>query len=261
MQSDTTLAGSEASTSVFVPVAGYTKTSAAREPSTHMFGQSATGAANTSLHHEGASSGSVKPEHDLAISVEDSAQVSSTNHSSASHHDAFQSTLQQPSGTTASAVSWPAAAVVQMEDAHAASATESKRPLSSHPPGSVCRHDLSGAAMMMRAALLTETSATLATPPETDAHVQQPPPKRQKKVFVHGNYSSYYGYRLGTKLAEDPRLQVGFPEHLCSCLSCMLQVPLLHLDLVLVLSCYSSSCGSSAACNDLVTGTTMRNYK
>ena len=231
MQSDTTLAGSEASTSVFVPVAGYTKTSAAREPSTHMFGQSATGAANTSLHHEGASSGSVKPEHDLAICVEDSAQVSSTNHSSASYQHAFQSSLQQPSDTTASAVSWPAASVLQTDVAQTAQATESKRPLSSQQPGNVCRHDLSGAAMMMRAAMLTETSSTLATPPETDAHAQQPPPKRQKKVFVHGNYSAYYGYRLGTELAEDPRLQVGFPQHLCSCTACMLQFPLLHLEL------------------------------
>jgi hypothetical protein len=65
---------------------------------------------------------------------------------------------------------------------------------------------MSAAALAVHASLVPQAVHTSsASPPETDAH--EPSAKRQKRVFIHGNYNRYYGYRLGSELEEDPRLQ------------------------------------------------------
>ncbi|KAK7398973.1 hypothetical protein VNO78_10147 [Psophocarpus tetragonolobus] len=37
---------------------------------------------------------------------------------------------------------------------------------------------------------------------------QKPNSKKRKQIFPYGNYKSYYGYRIGQGVDEDPRLQV-----------------------------------------------------
>ncbi len=39
--------------------------------------------------------------------------------------------------------------------------------------------------------------------------------RKQRPVFLHGNYSRYYGYRLGYAFEEDPRMQVRGPVQGC----------------------------------------------
>ena len=82
-------------------------------------------------------------------------------------------------------------------------------------PQPICRRDMSTAALAVHAGLNLHTaSATPASPPSTDAREvdinveSEPGAKRQKRVFIHGNYNRYYGYRLGSELEEDPRLKV-----------------------------------------------------
>ena len=87
------------------------------------------------------------------------------------------------------------------------------RPVSSQPAALVCRRDMSSAALAVQASLAPSSSSDLitsaaASPPSTDAQEAQPAAKRQKRVFLHGNYNRYYGYRLGAELEEDPRVQV-----------------------------------------------------
>ena len=80
---------------------------------------------------------------------------------------------------------------------------------------------MSSAALAVQASLASSSSPDLtpsaaASPPTTAAREPQPAAKRQKRVFLHGNYNRYYGYRLGADLAEDPRVQVSFcpvPRH------------------------------------------------
>ena len=98
--------------------------------------------------------------------------------------------------------------------------TRSARPLHSaseqQHAGGVCRHDMSSMAMAMQASLMIPSvlhSTATVSPPGTAADFEHPPAKRQKQVFLHGNYKAYYGYRLGTEFDEDPRLQVGSLLH------------------------------------------------
>ncbi|KAL0559613.1 hypothetical protein IC582_004228 [Cucumis melo] len=43
---------------------------------------------------------------------------------------------------------------------------------------------------------------------QTEAERKQNPKKHRKHAFPYGNYRNYYGYRVGQKLVEDPRLKV-----------------------------------------------------
>lgn len=77
------------------------------------------------------------------------------------------------------------------------------------PAALICRRDMSSAALAVQASLTPPCpDPTSASPPETHAQEEQVPAKRQKRVFQHGNYNRYYGYRLGAALEEDPRIQV-----------------------------------------------------
>lgn len=124
------------------------------------------------------------------------------------------------------------------------------RPISSLQPGGVCRHDMSGAARLMQASMLTgmltlsgatEASVTTA-PPVTSASTPQHEPKRHKKIFMHGNYKAYYGYRLGTELTEDPRVQVkGLSPIVCQpCPS--IRKPLAATVLMHAVKCLDQQC-------------------
>lgn len=77
------------------------------------------------------------------------------------------------------------------------------------PSSLICRTDMSAAALAVQASFVPQAVHTsTASPPTTDAHEAEPSAKKQKRVFIHGNYNRYYGYRLGSELEEDPRLQV-----------------------------------------------------
>ncbi|CAK9329412.1 unnamed protein product [Citrullus colocynthis] len=43
---------------------------------------------------------------------------------------------------------------------------------------------------------------------KTKEKLKQNPKKRRKHAFPYGNYRDYYGYRVGQKVVEDPRLKV-----------------------------------------------------
>lgn len=75
--------------------------------------------------------------------------------------------------------------------------------------GLICRRDMSAAALAVHASFVPQNvHSSTVSPPITDAQEAEPSTKRQKRVFLHGNYNRYYGYRLGSELEEDPRLQV-----------------------------------------------------
>ncbi|DBA74259.1 TPA: hypothetical protein ACH3X1_011044 [Trebouxia sp. C0004] len=78
------------------------------------------------------------------------------------------------------------------------------------PPVSlICRIDMSAAALAVHASFVPQAVHTSsASPPVTNAHEADQSAKKQKRVFIHGNYNRYYGYRLGSEVEEDPRLQV-----------------------------------------------------
>ena len=68
---------------------------------------------------------------------------------------------------------------------------------------------MSAAALAVHASFVPQNvHSSTVSPPITDAQEAEPSTKRQKRVFLHGNYNRYYGYRLGSELEEDPRLQV-----------------------------------------------------
>ena len=84
-------------------------------------------------------------------------------------------------------------------------------PILGPPAALVCRRDMSSTALAVQASLgLSPPDLSAALPPTTDAQEAQPQVKRQKRVFLHGNYNRYYGYRLGAALEEDPRVQVRY---------------------------------------------------
>lgn len=147
----------------------------------------------------------------LAVPSGCSAQVSSNRPTSAGIQ-AMQHPVEQQYPAIATAMSTPVISAPQTESAKTAQSQQRQRPPSSQQPGAICRQDLSGVAMLLQSSMANHLSASenvaISTLPETDANSPQPPAKRHKKVFVHGNYKAYYGYRLGTELTEDPRLQV-----------------------------------------------------
>ena len=94
---------------------------------------------------------------------------------------------------------------------HTGTSTMSSRAqtVPSQPAALICRIDMSPAALAMQASFMPQhPDSTAASPLDTDMQEAQLPAKRQKRVFQHGNYNRYYGYRLGAALAEDPRIQV-----------------------------------------------------
>ena len=79
----------------------------------------------------------------------------------------------------------------------------------SQPAALVCRRDMSSAALAVQASFMPPFhDPTASSPQDTGVQEAQLPAKRQKRVFQHGNYNRYYGYRLGAALEEDPRIQV-----------------------------------------------------
>lgn len=200
------LVGSEASSITYVPGSSCHDQHAAPEDHPVRV-QQPTGVSAPSTQAAAASMTLLGHMHDLA-STEGPAPVSNNDCMSASFQPAMQLTEQK-------ALTLPAATAVVMPMASTAAIPfllARHRPASSQQPSSVCRQDMSGAARLMQANMSTGTSASSSsvavTPPETAASTPQDLPKRHKKVFVHGNYKAYYGYRLGTELSEDPRLQV-----------------------------------------------------
>ena len=95
------------------------------------------------------------------------------------------------------------------DDTGYSKACSQAQPMSSQPAALVCRRDMSFAALAVQATFAPPSpDPTAALPPSSDAEEAQPSAKRQKRVFLHGNYNRYYGYRLGAALEEDPRVQV-----------------------------------------------------
>lgn len=133
------------------------------------------------------------------LSVQVSSSICSKNVASCA--SAPSSTQQHPNGASLDT------------DSPAQLATHTVKPKSVNPgyrpPVSlICRVDMSAAALAVHASLVPQAvHASSASPPDTDAHEAEPSAKRQKRVFIHGNYNRYYGYRLGSELEEDPRLQ------------------------------------------------------
>lgn len=107
------------------------------------------------------------------------------------------------------AVSTAVSIAVCADDTGASNASSRAQPGPYQPAALICRRDMSSAALAVQASLTPPCpDPTTASPPETHAQEEQVPAKRQKRVFQHGNYNRYYGYRLGAALEEDPRIQV-----------------------------------------------------
>ena len=211
MDSGSVLAGSEASTTVCMPPICQDQVSV---PVSCVTVRNNDSIASAHLCSQQASSVSIRAANALAVQSESCAQLSSNRQSSAGGQ-AVQHILQQiPVVLAASAASTPANSAAQTEFAKTAQSRHRQRPPSSQQPRAICRQDMSDVAVLLQSNMGNELSApgdvAITDSPETDATSPQPPSKRQKKVFVHGNYSAYYGYRLGTELTEDPRLQVYF---------------------------------------------------
>lgn len=103
----------------------------------------------------------------------------------------------------------PSTAQPTQESEPLVAAHSQAKPACSQPAALVCRRDLSFAALAVQASFSPSASdPAAASPPTTEAQTAQPAAKRQKRVFLHGNYNRYYGYRLGAELEEDPRVQV-----------------------------------------------------
>lgn len=105
-----------------------------------------------------------------------------------------------------------------------------KRRKSSREPATSCREDLSTVACLL--SVNTTSTSTKATVPDgapcqreaeakneqdnhavhTDEDIARPKQRKQRRCFRYGNYSSYYGYRIGRALGDDPRLSV-FERH------------------------------------------------
>lgn len=210
MDSGSVLGGSQASTTVCMPLAGCQDQIPVPVSCYTVRNNDLTAPAYLA---NSASNVLVRTANALAVRPGSSAQVSSNRPASAGAQATQHTPEQQdPVLTAASAMSAPVISAAQTESAKTAQSQWRQRPPSSQQPGAICRQDLSGVAMLLQSSMANHLSASenvaITTPPETDANSPQPPPKRQKKVFVHGNYKAYYGYRLGTELTEDPRLQV-----------------------------------------------------
>ncbi|KAK9824349.1 hypothetical protein WJX72_009605 [[Myrmecia] bisecta] len=79
------------------------------------------------------------------------------------------------------------------------------RPVSSgNPEGSDCEDQLNSDGSRAGGHAAPDAAADLGHETGDAA----PPAKRQRQVYLHGNYHRYYGYRLGSAFEEDPRLQV-----------------------------------------------------
>ena len=99
---------------------------------------------------------------------------------------------------------------------------QAQAPVPSQPAALICRRDMSSAALAVQASFMPPHPDPTATyPPDTETQEAQLPAKRQKRVFQHGNYNRYYGYRLGAALEEDPRIQVSD----CNCVRHVVLLP------------------------------------
>ena len=213
MDSGSVLAGSEASTTLCMPLASCQDQVLGHVSCLTVRNNDLTASAH--LCHGTASNMLVRTADALSVQPGASAQPGvSSNRPVQAGVQATQHTLEQqdPVVTAAGAMSTPVISAAQTQSAKTAQSQQRQRPPCSQHPGPICRQDLSSVAMLLQSTMANNMSASgnvaVTYLPETDATSPQPPPKRQKKVFVHGNYKAYYGYRLGTELTEDPRLQV-----------------------------------------------------
>ena len=140
--------------------------------------------------------------------------------------DTVKTSQVHPSCSPVSPAQTEASTAEPADDTGTSNAHNQAQPVSSQSAALICRRDMSSAALAVQATLAPPLpDATVAALLDTDTQQAQLPAKRQKRVFQHGNYNRYYGYRLGAELEEDPRIQVRDHSECTHFLSQLLMMP------------------------------------